>query len=184
MKLHDRKLHRLKGYDYSQNGAYFVTICTLNRKNFLCNIVGNDALVVPTPIGNKVIECWNNIEKLNENIIVDKYCLMPNHIHGIIVISGQEPLEFQKGRHGFETVEQMDLDRERRGRRSLQGLIKDFKSVTTRFYKQLEDDSSIKSLWQASYYDEVIRNEGHYTRVLDYIDQNPMRWGEDKYFSS
>jgi len=139
-------------------------------------------LVVPTPIGAKVIECWKNIEKLNDNIFVENFCLMPNHIHGIIVITGQESLEFQKGRYGFESIESLEMKGERRGRRSLQGLIKDFKSVTTRSYKGEVNDPGIKSLWQSSYYDVIIRNEEHYQYVCEYIENNPVRWIEDDYY--
>lgn len=62
MDLPKRKLHRLKSYDYS-NGYFFVTICTNNKKKLLCDIVGNDALVVPSELGKRIINCWENIEK-------------------------------------------------------------------------------------------------------------------------
>ena len=122
---------------------------------------------------------------------------MPNHIHGIIEITGQDPIGIQKGRYGFETVEQISLncegrdenmgerpvqEWERRGRRSLPGLIKDFKSVTTRLYKREENDLRIESLWQSSYYDEIIRDEDHYGAVWEYIENNPLKWAEDKYY--
>lgn len=153
--------------------------CRERRPRTLRPLVG---LVVPTPIGAKVIECWKNIEKLNDNIFVENFCLMPNHIHGIIVITGQESLEFQKGRYGFESIESLEMKGERRGRRSLQGLIKYFKSVTTRSYKGEVNDPGIKSLWQSSYYDVIIRNEEHYQYVCEYIENNPVRWIEDDYY--
>lgn len=121
LELKQRKNHRLKNYDYGSYGYYYVTICTLNRENVLCNIVGSDALVAPSETGMKVIECWNNIALLNENIEVDKFTLMPNHIHGIIIIKNMEPIEVREKKYDFEITE-------RRGRRSLKGLIKDFKS--------------------------------------------------------
>ena len=194
MNLHHRKLHRLKDYDYGQSGAYFVTVCTENRKNLLCEIVGNDEGVVPTPIGLKVIECWEHIEKLNENVFVDQFCLMPNHIHGIIVITNQELGEPIKKVYGFETEERREPeDRrepgerretgERRPRRSLPGLMKDFKSVTTRIYKRMVGRTGDTSIWQPSYYDEIIKNDKHYLKVWDYIEHNPVMWSEDEYFS-
>ncbi len=108
---------------------------------------------------------------------------MPNHIHGIIRIENQDPIDVPQHVYGFETIENSKRPRERRGRRSLPGLIKGFKSVTTRIFLRHYNSYELAALWQASYYDEVIRNEEHYTRVLDYIDQNPMRWADDKYFS-
>jgi len=127
MELTERKNHRLKKYDYGRYGYYYVTICTTNRINFLCEIsnintaVGSDALVapkalfVPTNIGEKVIECFNNIAALNDNIVIDKFVLMPNHIHGIIKIMNTEPIELKEKTYAFEVTE-------RRGRRSLQGI--------------------------------------------------------------
>jgi len=76
----------------------------------------------------------------------------------------------------------MALNGERRGRRSLHGLIKDFKSVTTRLYKGEVNNAGIKSLWQSSYYDEIIRDEKHYENVWEYIENNPVVWAEDDYF--
>jgi REP element-mobilizing transposase RayT len=80
--------------------------------NVLCSIVGSDALVAPSEIGMKVIECFNNITLLNENVEVDKYVCMPNHIHGIIVKKNTELIEVQEKKYDFKVTE-------RRGRRSL-----------------------------------------------------------------
>ncbi len=173
---HNRKQLRLKDYDYSQAGYYFVTICVENKKNILCEIVGNDALVVPTSIGEKIINCWNNISLLNENIETDLFCLMPNHIHGIIIIQNDaEDIQIEK-KYGFEISE-------RRGRRSLQGIIKDFKSVTTRYYNKMVDESLRNTLWQKSYYDHIIRNEKELNEIREYIRNNPLKWELDKYFA-
>lgn len=168
--LPQRKNHRLKDYDYGTYGYYYVTICTINRACVFCDIVGSDALVAPTAIGEKVVECWNNIALLNENIEVDKFTLMPNHIHGIIVIKNEDTIAHHEKKYAFEVTE-------RRGRRSLQGLIKDFKSVTTRYYKKMFDTEL--SLWQESFYDEVIKDQEHYNHIWQYIDTNPLQWKQD-----
>jgi len=165
-----RKSHRLKNYDYSQNGYYFITICTNNHKHLLCNIVGNDALVVPTSIGQKVIDCWLKIQDYNSNIIIDKFCLMPNHFHGVLIIQNNT----ENHTFDFQITE-------RRGRRSLQDIIKDFKSITTRLYKK--EIKNLSSLWQKSFYDEIIRDCDHYKKIWNYIDNNPLKWSEDKYYS-
>lgn len=170
MELPRRKTHRLKHFDYGSYGYYYVTIDTLNRANVLCDItVGSDALVAPSDIGQKVVDCWNNIAKQNENIEIDKFVLMPNHIHGIIILKSTEAMEWKEKKHAFEITE-------RRGRRSLQGLIKDFKSVTTRHYKKMHHTDL--SLWQESFYEEVIRSQEHYDKVWRYIDENPLKWSE------
>ncbi|MEG2833295.1 MAG: transposase [Ruthenibacterium sp.] len=161
----------MKDYDYSQNGYYYVTLCVSERKNLLCSLVGSDALVAPSPLGQKVIACWNNISLLNENIEIDKFILMPNHIHGIIVIKNADAeIAKQEKMFDFEITE-------RRGRRSLQGLLKDFKSVTTRQYKKMYGADS--SLWQSSFYDEIIRNQEQYEKIWQYIETNPSKWKED-----
>lgn len=176
-----RKNHRLPEYDYGKYGYYFVTICTNNRKPLLSKIrcVGSDApvapesLIVPTQLGNKVVESFKKIETLNENVKIDKFVLMPNHIHAIIIIENTEPIEPIEKQYAFQIAE-------RRGRRSLQGLIKDFKSVTTRYYKKTFGIN--ESLWQESFYDEVIKSYQQYESVWNYINGNPFKWNEDDYF--
>ncbi len=185
-----RKNHRLPEYDYGKYGYYFVTICTNNRKPLLSKIryVGSDApvapendalvspesLIVPTQLGNKVVESFKKVETLNENVRIEKFVLMPNHIHAIIIIENTEPVEMIEKQYAFQIAE-------RRGRRSLQGLIKDFKSVTTRYYKK--NFGTNESLWQKSFYDEVIKSYQQYENVWNYINENPYKWNEDDYFS-
>ena len=188
MPFYDRKNHRLKNYDYGRYGYYYVTICTNNRAPLLSTVttrvqddtsvsaypaVGSDALVAPkpsvtlTPLGEKVLESWYKIETLNENVLIQKFVFMPNHIHGIILIKNPDVIADPKGDFDFQV-------QERRGRRSLQGLIKDFKSVTTRQYKAMFQVN--ESLWQESYYDEVIRSQEKYHEIWNYIEHNPARW--------
>ena len=167
---------------------YKVTICTNHRAPLLSTVttrvqddpsvsaytaVGSDALVAPkpsvilTPLGEKVLESWHKIETLNENVFIQKFVFMPDHIHGIILIKNPDVIADPKGDFDFQV-------QERRGRRSLQGLIKDFKSVTTRQYKAMFQVN--ESLWQESYYDEVIRSQEKYHEIWNYIEHNPARW--------
>ena len=92
MDLPKRKPIRLKGYDYSQNGAYFITMCTNKRECILSNIVGDDAYIVPKNcLSNYGLICDKYINNINikyENVTVDKYVIMPNHIHLIIFLNG------------------------------------------------------------------------------------------------
>jgi REP element-mobilizing transposase RayT len=108
--------------------------------------------------------------------MTDLFCLMPNHIHGIIVVENEpEDIEIEK-KFGFEIEE-------RRGRRSLQGIIKDFKSVTTRHYNKMVDESLKNTLWQKSYYEHVIRDERELQNIREYINNNPLKWELDKYYT-
>ena len=165
-----RRLHRLQHYDYSQNGYYYVTICTDHRRNLLCTVgnavPGVPLSVMPTAIGNMVMAAWKRMSEVVPYVHTDAFCLMPNHIHGIIVIDAPEELS------------------ERRGLRSLPELVRAFKSTTTREYRRNYDISDQSSLWQGSYYDEVIRNDAHLDAVRDYIDGNAARWPEDEYYTS
>ena len=181
MPFYDRKNHRLRHYDYGRCGYYFITICTKNRIPVLSTIsstiVGSDALVAPqpilnlTPLGEKVLESWNMIEILSKNVSIQKFVFMPDHIHGIIHLDNPDEIVDPKRDFDFQF-------QERRGRRSLQGLVKDFKSVTTRQYKSLF--GGVNSLWQDSFYDTVIRTRDQYIEIWNYIENNPRKWLYDQ----
>lgn len=111
-KLPRRKNIRLKDFDYSQAGYYFITICTKERKKLFGEIVGADDSVSPSPvmkpneIGNIAYDCWNKINDIYDNVTTDAFCLMPNHIHGIIAISsgGQSRPPLPKIIQGYKSV--------------------------------------------------------------------------------
>ena len=150
MEYIKRKEIRLKEYDYSENGAYFITICTKNRKSILSKIesVGDDAHIVPSDYG-QVVEKY--LQTING---IEKYVIMPNHIHMIIRID--------KGPMWASAPTQ-----------SIPTLVRSFKVLVTKELGQ--------SIFQRSYYDHVIRGEWDYRDVWDYIETNPLRWQEDEY---
>ncbi len=159
--MQTRKNIRLNEYDYSQAGYYFVTICTKDRLRILGEIVGADDPVCPkaemrlSEIGNIVEKCWYKINDIYEGVQTDIFCIMPNHIHGIIVIStgGQ-------------------------GRPPLHKIIQGFKSFTTRMCF----NHNMKTIWQRNYYERVIRNDQEYQKICEYIETNPLKWADDEYF--
>ena len=166
-----RKQIRLSGSEY-EAGWYFVTICTENRKSILAKmtpiVVGADDSVRPcgalrgfkkslTKIGAIVEECLQRLDNDEDGVCVDKYVIMPNHIHAIICLDGDE---------GGQS------------RPPLQRVMQRFKSITTRRCWNM----GLKTLWQRSYYDHVIRNEQDYLRIWQYIDDNPAGWAEDEYY--
>ena len=172
-----RKNHRLKGFDYGSAGYYFVTICTYDKIKLL-SAVGSVALDAPCPVeltelGEKVAESWYRMERLDKNVRIDKVVFMPNHIHGIIELTNPDWQHLPEKRYDFEIAE-------RRGRRSLQGLLHDFKSVTTRIYKR--EFGGKHSLWQESFFDTVLRSQERYARAWQYIEDNPAKWREDKLY--
>lgn len=156
MDLPKRKNIRLNDYNYSSNGAYFITICTKNKENLLWKNVGANCVrpLDQLPLSKIGIVIENEIYKLNtvyENIKVDKYQIMPNHIHLIIFI-----YEDSNGRTQFAPT--------------ISRIIKQFKGSIT---KQIEF-----SIWQKSFYDRVIRNEKEYQSVWNYIHNNPLKYLE------
>ena len=156
-ELQKRKSNRLQNFDYSTNGAYFITICTYNKECILSNIVGEGLCALPkinlNPIGEEIEKSINYINDYYDNIKIVKHIIMPNHIHLLIEINNQT------GGHGDPP---------------LQSIIGQLKSYTTNKYG--------KQLWQRSYYDHIIRNEEDYLNVWEYINNNVKKWTEDKYY--
>ena len=165
MELPKRKPTRLKGYDYSLPGAYFITICTQNRKQlFEIENVGNDLCVVPSP-QNEVIHKWlKETENKFDNIKIDKYVIMPNHIHIIVVIT------------------------ERHAGRSLHDVMRWFETMATNDYIRYVKKGVLKPfnkrLFQKSFHDHIIRGEKDYQKIREYIDTNPLKWELDCFYYS
>ena len=174
-----RKHNRLPDYDYGQEGSYFVTLCTQNRArlfkietpavgNDLCVVPDNDLCVVlgkesgtahrPCPAkGNSIIHKWiRETENKFPNVSIDKYVVMPDHLHLIVTI------------------------RERQAGRSLPDVMQFFKTMTTNEYIRGVKDGALtpfhSKLWQKSYYDHVIRNQQDYNEIWEYIENNPTKW--------
>ena len=112
-----------------------------------------DVTLIPTQIGQMVLDCWKRIEAVHPNVKLDYYCLMPNHLHGILILE-----------------ENSD---------SLSHIIRSFKSVTTRHFNKLVTDDEKNALWQLSFYDRIIRNEAELFETRKYIEGNPSKWMED-----
>jgi len=165
-----RKPTRLPGYDYSQNGYYFVTVCTYNRIEWFGKIE-NDLMAL-NEYGKIVKKQWLLLQERYNYVKLDEFEIMPNHLHGIIVIVGA-PLVGA-------------LNNDRAGTRpapTLGEIIGAFKSMTTNEYirnvKTNNWPSFNKHLWQRSFYDHVIRNENELTLIREYIVNNPKKWDLD-----
>ena len=163
MKLPNKKPIRLKNYDYSEPGAYFITICTKGRKPILSRItVGTGILDRPQNILSSHGEIANNqIKYMNgfyPEISVDKYVIMPNHIHLLLTI--ERPIESL----GNKTIKNPDV----------QTVVRSFKRMTV--------NEAGCSFWQESFYESIIDTDESYSNVCDYIEKNPMNWIADKYY--
>lgn len=164
-QLRKRKHTRLKEYDYSQNGYYYITICTKDNLSLLSTItVGRGlapAVAETTEIGKIAEEQLLGLHKRYTNILIDKYVIMPTHIHLLLIIqraAGASP------------------------RPTISDAVCTFKSLTTRLCKELGLFTK-NTIWQPSFYDEVIRNDEAYRQIWRYIDENPIKWSEDRYFA-
>lgn len=169
---HHRRSIRLKGYDYSSSGLYYVTICTQNRELLFGEINQNEMLL---NIAGKMIEKWWK-ELLNKfpTITLDDYVIMPNHMHGIINIVGAA----LRGRP-FRPKGQPH-----RVAPTLGDILDWFKTMTTNEYiKNVRMNNwqpFERSLWQRNYYEHIIRNEEDLNQIKEYVKNNPLCWNEDE----
>lgn len=160
-----RKNLRLREYDYSENGAYFVTVCSKDKRHIFSSIVGAGHPAGPqtefSNIGKSIEKHIKNIPNVYSGVFIDDYVVMPNHIHMLIRIdkpclgAGQCPAPTEK------TV-------------TLPKIISAFKSLCSREAGQ--------RIWQRGYYEHVCRSEFDYTVCCQYIQDNPIRWAEDEYY--
>ena len=161
--LPDRKRNRLKDYDYASGGAYFVTICTHERRSVLSRVTVGEGLAPPaaalTPVGRIVEEQILSLADRYPAVAIDKYVVMPNHIHLIVSIR-----EDAGGARPSPT---------------LFDVVRVLKSLSTRMARPYLGKDP---LFQRSYYEHVIRNERDYLEIWSYIDENPAKWAEDELF--
>lgn len=173
-EIHHNKSIRLKGYDYSSEGAYFVTICTKNKECFFGNIVNGNMIL--NEIGLIVKNEWENTAILRDNVFLDAFVIMPNHIHGIIVInndSGRCVLQYAP------TEKQQINTKFQSPSKNLGAIVRGFKSTTTKQINKLRNVTD-SSLWQRNYYEHIIRNEKALNNISKYIIENPLNWKFDK----
>jgi putative transposase len=170
--LPQRRSIRLPDYDYAQPGAYFVTVVAHGH---LC-IFGNvtDGCVILSDIGKIVEETWREIPKHFSNVTNEHVVIMPNHVHGVIVIDTYSV----RARHASPVRgESKDYPHGVKPH-SLGAIVGSFKSsVTKKIHKMRRFEN--RMIWHRNYYEHVIRDETDYQRVLDYIETNPQNWQND-----
>lgn len=165
-----RHPNRLKGFDYTQNGYYFVTICTHHREHFFGEVC--EETMVLNAYGEIAKKCWESLPHHYPNCILDEYVIMPNHIHGIIVIKNKENLE----RNGYKPFPTATDDFQKTHR--LSEMIRGFKTFSS---KTINSKFGTKQFqWQKSFYDHIIRDEEGLGNIREYIQQNPAKWESEK----
>lgn len=166
--MKNRKLQRLNGYDYSQEGVYFITIIIKDREKIFGEIINNEMIL--NEYGEISKKCWEGIPEHNENIILDEYCIMPNHIHGIIEVRNRHACSLQKKRN----IQKIPV------------VIGSFKSAVTKLINRkqgfLSPTNKIYFQWQKSYHDRIVRNDVELEKIRNYIIENAENWEKDTEF--
>ena len=169
MNVHYPRSIRLKGYDYAQAGAYFVTICTHRRDCLLGEIVDEEMML--SSYGKVVKTCFEEIPQHFAHTEVDAFVVMPNHLHGIIVVSDRHQVEAQHAAPLREAVNGPLPG-------SLSTIVRSFKSASTKRINELRGMAGTL-FWQRNYYEHVIRSDRDLERIQEYIDTNPLKWALD-----
>jgi REP element-mobilizing transposase RayT len=190
---HGRRSIRLKNYDYSKNGLYFVTICTQNREKIFGEIIhGNMKL---NDIGEMLNFFYLNLQNRYWNMKCHEYVIMPNHIHFIIeivneIMDGESYIMQLKEKLQNKNIMEQPCDKKTKGQPqgiapTLGDIVGGFKSLTTVKYIENIKFKNWKpfdgKIWQRNYYEHIIRDEKDYARISDYIKNNPRNWKEDRF---
>ena len=169
-----RRPNRLPDYDYSRPGCYFVTACSKDKRHIFGTVVGGDVLIAPRVILSRTGKAVEQI--VSTMPCVEKYVIMPNHIHLLLRIPARYGTAGKDGPMGTSAPTEGNRRAEIPNRGpSVPGLIRYLKRSVTRMVGQ--------PVWQRSYHDHVVRNDADYLRIWSYIDTNPAKWREDCYFT-
>jgi putative transposase len=187
-KKHRRRSIRLKDYDYSQSGLYFITICSQDRRCLFGEIA--DGVMILNDAGQMIREQWSILPNRFNSIELHEFIVMPNHFHGIVELVSEQTV-------GAPLVGAL-VERHQMGQPqgiaptapeinpTIGDVIGAFKSLTTNEYiagvKQKNWSPFNKKLWQRNYYEHIIRSEQSYLEIAEYIQNNPLKWLEDKYY--
>ncbi len=183
-KLKDRKTPRLQTWDYRWAASYFITICTKNRLHYFGNIENSEMKL--SNIGVIADILWYEIKNHAKNIELGEFVVMPNHIHGIIVITNFDDNETNVG-----TTHALSLQSEKSenitgqnrfqniGKNSISSIVGSYKSAVTKHAHRLGYEFE----WQTRFYDNIIRDTESFQTITEYITNNPAKWTEDKFYT-
>jgi putative transposase len=185
-EIHHRRSIRLRDFDYSTNGAYFVTICTQGRECLFGGIC--DGEMISNEAGRIITQIWTALAAKFPEIVLGEFVIMPNHFHGIICIVGADPCVCPPLVQSDPCVcPPLTVGANKAGAHTgapLHTMIQWFKTMTTNAYIHGVKDQDWSPfpgrLWQRNYYERIIRDENELTSISEYIALNPMRWAEDK----
>jgi putative transposase len=196
---------RLKGYDYRNEGAYFITICTNHREHYFGECINSEMLL--NTIGLNAQSCWAEIPNHFPNTSIGEFVVMPNHVHGIIIIN--EKMIVERGglinppippiveTHNYASLPPTAPPTAQLGEqpsnhilpneyyqnlaapaKSISKMMRAYKSVVTVKSKQ----HNMQFKWQSRFYDHIIRSQSEFDRIAGYIANNPFNWKEDRFY--
>ncbi len=180
--IHHRRSIRLRDYDYSQAGAYFITLCTQQRECLFGMVDGE--VVRLNESGRMVQDAWNALPTHYSCVDLDSFVVMPNHIHGIVILN-DVGARFTSKRFlcpvGIAPITNPAEGNQGAMNRAptIGEIIRAFKARCTRGINQLRGTQGV-SIWQRNYYEHIIRNESSLQEIREYISNNPAQWANDR----
>ena len=169
-QIHHRRSIRLKNYDYASSGVYFVTIVTHQRQCLFGAIV--DGAMRLNEWGTIAERCWMEIPQHYPYVILDAFVIMPNHVHGIIILNDNGSIV---GAKNFSPLQQNGQPCGTS--QTIGSIVRGFKIGATKWFRQHTD---IYNVWQRNYYEHIIRNEIELNEIREYILYNPLNWETDE----
>jgi REP element-mobilizing transposase RayT len=185
---------RAAWWDYGWSGAYFITICTANRTPFFGEIKDNKMQL--SPMGLLADVFWHEIKNHAENVELGAFVVMPNHVHGILILDKPEIVSSTESttpvnvetRHALSLHHHQQSPAQQRfqnqGKNTVSSIIGSYKSAVTKHANRMGLKHEEESFgWQSRFHDHIIRNDNEYQRINDYIENNPANWNNDTFFS-
>ncbi len=185
---------RLPNWDYRWSGAYFITICTANREHYFGKI--DDGIMTLSPVGVIANILWYEIKNHSKNVELGEFVVMPNHIHGIIVLNDNDNTDNNVETLHATSKQIIEQNKTLRATslqqnenqyseispksNSISTIIRSYKSAVTKHTKRLQYNFA----WQTRFHDHIIRNNNSFNRISEYITNNPANWEQDKFYKN
>ena len=187
LEKYHRQSTRLKGFDYTSNGAYHVTVCAWRREHWFGEI--RDGVMVLNDVGTMILEEWNQTRELRPNVVLDVFVIMPNHFHGIVVLMNSNAQDVGARRASplqGNDVNNIALHNKSQSilphgaaKGSLGSIVGSIKSAVSKRVNQSRGVQGL-TIWQRGFHDRIIRDEAELERTRTYIENNPANWATDE----
>ena len=165
---------RKQDWDYGSDAAYFITICTKDRQHFFGEIEKGKIQI--SPAGAIADVLWFEIKNHAKNIELGEYVVMPNHVHGILILNGNNVVGTT---HALSLPTPGQQRFQNQGNNTISSIIGSYKSAVTKSCNRL----GLPFAWQTRFHDHIIRNDESFQRISEYIKNNPVNWKDDKFYS-